>query len=276
MIKMTKRINYSKRIDSPLLLELKNVTVIRCGKKILDSVSLSIEQGEQVAIIGPNGSGKSSLIKTITKEYYPLASTEELVIKIMGKDRWNVFELRKLLGIVSGDLQQTYFRQIKVVDVVLSGFFSSIGIYYNHNVTPEMETRAREIMEFLEILHLENRLICELSTGEARRILIGRALVHDPYALILDEPANSLDLKALYSFRECIRKIASSGKSVILVTHNLQDIIPEINRVVLIREGKIFRDGKKGDILTDANLSELLSLPVRVLEKGGYYQALVR
>jgi len=275
MIKMVQKMHYSRKNNSPFLLELKNVTVIKCRKKILDSVSISIEQGEHVVIIGPNGSGKSSLIKTFTKEYQPHASTDEFVLKIMGKDIWNVFELRKLLGIVSGDLQQIYCRQINVLDVILSGFFSSIGIYYNHDVTPEMENRAREILEFLEILHLENRLICELSTGEARRILIGRALVHDPYALILDEPANSLDLKALYSFRECIRKIASSGKSVILVTHNLQDIIPEINRVVLIREGKIFRDGKKGDILTDANLSELLSLPVRVLEKEGFYQALI-
>jgi len=275
MIKMTQKIRYPGRADSPFLLELKNITVVRGRKKILDSVSLSVEQGEHIAIIGPNGSGKSSLIKTFTKEYHPLAATEELVLKIMGIDIWNVFELRKLLGVVSGDLQQTYCRQIKVMDVVLSGYFSSIGIYYNHKVTPEMETRAREILEFFEISHLENRLICELSTGEARSVLIGRALVHDPRALILDEPANSLDLRALHSFRESVRKIASSGKSVILVTHNLQDIIPEINRVVLIKEGKIIRDGKKEDILTDANLSELFSLPVKVLEKGGYYQALV-
>jgi iron complex transport system ATP-binding protein len=275
MIEMTLKMHSSGRNDSPFLFELKNVTVLRCGKKILDSVSLSIKQGEHVAIIGPNGSGKSSLIKTITKEYYPLAAADELVLKIMGKDIWHVFELRKLLGIVSGDLQQTCCRQIKVLDVVLSGFFSSIGIYYNHNVTPEMETRAREILEFLEISHLENRLMCELSAGEARRVLIGRALVHDPHALILDEPANSLDLRALYSFRESIQKIANTGKSVILVTHNLQDIIPEINRVVLIRGGRIFKDGKKGDILTDSNLSELFSLPVKVLEKGGYYQALI-
>ena len=272
---MIQKIHYSGRNNNPFLLELKNVTVIRGGKKILNSVSISIQQGDHVAIIGPNGSGKSSLIKTFTKEYHPLASTDGFVLKIMGKDIWNIFELRKFLGIVSGDLQQTYCRQTKVMDVILSGFFSSIGIYYNHKVTLEMETRAREILEFLEISHLENRLICELSTGESRRVLIGRALVHDPRALILDEPANSLDLKALYSFRECIRKIASSGKSVLLVTHNLQDIIPEINRIVLIREGKIFRDGNKEDILTDANLSELFALPVRVLEKGGVYQALV-
>ncbi|MCO5380974.1 MAG: ABC transporter ATP-binding protein [Methanosarcina barkeri] len=242
---MTQNIYSSGKNNSPSLLELKNVTVVRCGKKILDSISLSIEQGEHVAIIGPNGSGKSSLIKTFTKEYHPLASADGLVLNILGKTSWNVFELRKLLGIVSGDLQQTYCRQVNVLDVVISGFFSSIGIYYNHKVTPEMESRAREVLEFLEITHLADRLMCELSAGEARRALIGRALVHDPQALVLDEPTNSLDLKAIYSFRESVRKIAGSGKSVILVTHALEDIIPEINRVILIKEGKIFRDGKK-------------------------------
>lgn len=138
-----------------------------------------------------------------------------------------------------------------------------------------MIARTKEVLEFLEITHLADRVMCELSTGEARRALIGRALVHDPEALILDEPTTSLDLKALHSFRESVRKIAGSGKSVILVTHNLQDIIPEINRVILIKEGKILRDGKKEEILTDKNLSELFSLPVKVLEKGDYYQALI-
>jgi len=272
---MTRKTISPGKNDSSFLLELKNVNVIRGGKKILDSVSLSIEQGEHVAILGPNGSGKSSLIKTFTKEYHPLTAPDGLVLKIMGNDTWNVFELRKLLGIVSGDLQQTYCRQTKVMDVVLSGFFSSIGIYYNHKVTPEMVARAREVLEFLEITPLADRLMCELSTGEARRALIGRALVHDPQVLILDEPTTSLDLKALHSFRESVRKIADSGKSVILVTHSLEDIIPEINRVILIKEGKILKDGKKEEILTDVNLSELFSLPVKVLKKGDYYQAFI-
>lgn len=273
MIEMTQNTDFSGRTDPPSLLELKNVTVVRGGRKILDSVSLSIAQGEHVAIIGPNGSGKSSLIKTFTKEFHPLAAADGLVLNIMGKGTWHVFELRKLLGIVSGDLQQTCCRQDSVLDVVLSGFFSSIGIYYNHEVTPEMEARARDILDFLEISALAGRLMCELSSGEARRVLIGRALVHDPLALVLDEPANSLDLKALHSFREVIRKIADSGKSVILVTHNLEDVIPEISRVVLIKEGKVFRDGEKEEILTDTNLSELFSLPVKVLKKEGYYKA---
>jgi len=272
---MTQNVDIPGENNLPSLLVMKNVTVIKGGRKILDSVSLSIGQGEHVAIIGPNGSGKSSLIKTFTKEYHPLTAADGLILNIMGKETWHVFELRKMLGIVSGDLQQTYCRQVSVLDVVLSGFFSSIGIYYNHKVTPEMEARARKVLKFLEISHLADRLMSELSSGEARRVLIGRALVHDPQALILDEPANSLDLKALQSFRETIRKIADSGKSIILVTHTLEDIIPEINRVILIKDGKVFMDGKKQEILTDANLSELFSLPIEVIEKKGYYQALI-
>jgi iron complex transport system ATP-binding protein len=273
MILMDEELQNRGMENSSYLLEMKNVTVVRSGKKILDSVSLSIKVGEHIAIIGPNGSGKSSLIKTLTKEYHPLAGAEGLILKIMGKETWHVFELRNLLGIVSGELQQTCCRQIRVFDVVLSGFFSSIGIYYNHKVTPEMEARAEEVLEFLEIPHLANRYMSELSTGEAKKVLIGRALVHDPQALVLDEPANSLDLKAMHGFRETVRKIADSGKNVILITHNLQDVIPEISRIVLIKDGKIFMDGKKEEILTDENLSELFSLPVQVIEKNGYYQA---
>lgn len=263
-----------KQINTePPILELHNVTVIRGEKKILNSISLLVKRGEHLAVIGPNGSGKSSLIKTITKEYYPLAEVKGTVVKIMGRESWNVFKLRKMLGIVSRDLQRSCFRPIKVLDVVLSGFFSSIGIFFNHRVTPVMELRAGEILDFLDISHLAGRLMHEISTGEARRVLIARALVHDPQVLILDEPANNLDLKALHTFRESVRKIARSGKSVILVTHDLRDIIPEINRVILLKEGGVYRDGKKEEILTDTNLSELFSLPVKVLRKDGYYQA---
>ncbi|MDD4497895.1 MAG: ATP-binding cassette domain-containing protein, partial [Methanosarcinaceae archaeon] len=241
------------------LLELKNISVVLGGKKILDSVSLSLNPGENLAIIGPNGSGKSTLIKTFTKEYHPLAGAERGSLKIMGKEHWNVFELRNFLGIVSGSLQQTYVRPIPVLDVLISGFFSSIGIYSNHKITPGMQARALKTLDFLEISHLSDRLMSEISSGEARRVLIGRALVHDPKVLVLDEPANSLDLRGMHSFRESVRKIAASGKSIILVTHNLEDVIPEIGWVVLLRDGKILKDGPKEEVLTGENLSALFS-----------------
>jgi iron complex transport system ATP-binding protein len=256
---------------SPLL-EFRNVTVIKGKKKVLDGISITICEGEQIAILGPNGAGKSSFIKAISREYYPVLQDDDVVFRIWGQDVWHVTDLRSLLGIVSNDLQYTFTREISGRDVILSGFFSSVGLF-SHEITTEMEEKTDSILEFLEISHLQRKPMNLLSSGEARKFLIGRALVHDPKTLILDEPTNSLDLHALHTFRTIIRKIAESGTGIILVTHNLHDIIPEISRVILMKEGRFWKDGVKEEILTDANLGGLFTIPVHVVEEGGYYYA---
>ena len=126
-------------------------------------------------------------------------------------------------------------------------------------------------MERLEIAHLAARRTDEMSSGEARRILIARALVHDPQALVLDEPTNSLDLHATHELREILRRLAREGIGIVLVTHHLPDIIPEIGRIVLMRGGRVYCDGPKERVLHDAALSELFGVAVEVVEKGGYY-----
>src|SRR2546425_3603071 len=241
----------------PPLIEFQNVTVYRGEKIALDGITLSIAAGEHVAILGPNGSGKSSLIKTITRECYPRYSGNGAGVRIFGQECWNVFDLRVLLGIVSNDLMQACARDISGREAVLSGFFSSIGIWPNHHVTAAMEKKTDEVMALLEISHLAERNVSEMSSGEGRRVLIGRALVHDPKALVLDEPTASLDLRAAHELREILRKLARSGISIILVTHHLPDIIPEIHRVVMLKDGRIFRDGPKHAALTPESLSDL-------------------
>lgn len=229
------------------LIQFENVTIQRGERVVLDGITLSIGQGEHVAILGPNGSGKSTLIKVISRELYPLLKAEPWSLRILGRDRWHLFELRNHLGLVSNDWMQMCNRDYSGYEIVLSGFFGSVGIWPNHKVTPEMQEKAREVMELLEIAHLAERSTNELSSGEARRILIGRALVHDPQALVLDEPTTSLDLHATHELREILRKLARAGISLIMVTHHLPDIIPEMGRVVLIRNGRIFCDGPNVD-----------------------------
>jgi iron complex transport system ATP-binding protein len=255
--------------DNIPLLEFKNITVMNGKKKILDSISLTLHEGENIAILGPNGAGKSSFIKTINREYYPLRDPG-VVFRVRGRDTWDVFDLRSTFGIVSNDLAYAFSRDVTAHEVVLSGFFSSIGLF-RHHVTPEMERKTGEILRFLEVQHLGERKMTEMSSGEARRILIGRALVHNPKTLILDEPTNSLDLHALHTFRTTCRKISRAGTGIILVTHNLHDIIPEITRVVLMKEGRFCMDGPKEEVLTDVNISELFLVPVRVRKDNGYY-----
>jgi iron complex transport system ATP-binding protein len=256
------------------LIDFQNVTVQRGGRVALNGITLSIAQGEHVAILGPNGSGKSTFIKLITRELYPSIQAEPWSLRILGRERWHIFDLRHHLGIVSNDWMQMCTRDYSGYEIVLSGFFASVGIWPNHKVTPQMEERARAVLELLEITHLAERNTNEMSSGEARRILIGRALVHDPQALILDEPTSSLDLHATHELREVLRKLARAGISLIMVTHHLPDIIPEIERVVAIRKGGIYRDGPKAEVLNAGTLMEVFGLPVEVLYRGDYYHVL--
>ena len=264
--------NADAQKSSPPLLEFRNVSVVRDGRTLLDAVSLTVREGEHIAILGPNGAGKSSLVRTITREYYPSSPGPDVVFRFRGQETWDAFDLRSHLGVVSSDLQQTFPRGISGREVVLSGFFSSIGLF-THEVTPAMERKTDEILEFLEVAHLADRPMTGISSGEAQRLLIGRALVHDPGTLLLDEPTTSLDLHALHTFRTTLRKIARSGTGVILVTHNLHDIIPEISRVILMRDGTIWRDGPKAEVLTNDAIGRLFAVPVHVMEEGGYYYA---
>ena len=256
------------------LIQFENVTIQRGARVVLDGVNLSIAQGEHVAILGPNGSGKSTLIKAISRDLYPLLKPEPWSLRILGRDRWHLFELRNHLGLVSNDWMQMCTRDYSGYEIVLSGFFGSVGVWPNHTVTASMEEKARAVIELLEIRHLADRNTTEMSSGEARRILIARALVHDPQALVLDEPTTSLDLHATHELREIFRKLARSGISLIMVTHHLPDIIPEIGRVVLIRGGRIFCDGPKDRIFHSETLSQLFGVQVEVLERDGYYHVL--
>jgi iron complex transport system ATP-binding protein len=257
---------------APPLLEFDNVTVFRGDKKVLDSLSVTIREGENIAILGPNGAGKSSFIKTITREFYPAQSGNGFTFRMRGREVWDVFEMRSHLGVVSNDLQYTFMRELSGREVILSGFFSSIGLF-NHPVTAKMENKADMIVSFLEIGHLQEKPMTEMSSGEARRFLIGRALVHSPKTLILDEPTNSLDLHALHTFRKTLRKIARSGTGIILVTHNLHDIIPDISRAILMKDGKFILDGAKAAIITDENIGGLFDVALHIKKEGGYYYA---
>lgn len=245
---------------------------MRGGRLALNNLSLRISQKEHVAILGPNGCGKSTLIKSLTRECYPLYSPDSK-ITIMGKQLWNIFELRLLLGIVTNDLMEVCRTAITGRDIVLSGFFSRLGIFSNHHVEPNHVERANAALVNVGALHLADRPVEQMSSGEAQRILIARALVHQPHTLVFDEPSNSLDLLMQRELRETMRRLAQSGVGIVLVTHQTADIIPEIERVVLMRDGQIIGDGRKEEMLSEEQMSALFGFPVRISHRDGYYHA---
>jgi iron complex transport system ATP-binding protein len=257
----------------PPLLALKHVTVIRGERAALDDISLCIDAGEHVCILGPNGCGKSTLIKTITRECYPLANAGSS-ISILGREQWDIFALRSLLGIVSPDLLASCTSDATCRDVVLSGFFSSTRIFPHHAPSAELLEKTGAALARLGIAHLAQRPVAQMSSGEAKRTLIARALVHAPETLLFDEPGNTLDLAAQLHLRETMRQLAHSGMGILLVTHHVSEVIPEIDRVVLLREGRILADGPKGEMLTDGRLSDLFGVPVQLVRRDGYFHSI--
>jgi len=254
----------------PALLDLQNVSVMRGQKVVLENFSLRIRGDEHVAILGPNGCGKSTLIKTITRECYPVAQ-EGSSMTILGQERWDVFELRSLLGIVSNDLMSTCTGNASGRDVVLSGFFSSTRIFPHHTVDSGHRELADAALAQLQISGLADRPVAEMSSGEARRVLIARALVHKPRALLFDEPSNSLDVFARQSLRHTMSSLAKAGIGIILVTHDLADIIPEIERVLLMSNGRIVAEGPKEEMLQPEHLEDLFGIKVEMARHEGYY-----
>jgi iron complex transport system ATP-binding protein len=257
------------------LLDFKNVTVVR-GDRVrgeraaLAGLTLRIEQGEHACILGPNGCGKSTLIKTITRECYPLVS-DDASMSILGHDRWDVCELRSTLGIVSPDLLASCTTDATGRDVVLSGFFGSTRVFPHHEPSPELVARADAALARLGLSHLADRSVAAMSSGEAKRTVVARALVHEPKTLLFDEPSNALDIGAQFQLRETMRELARSGLGILLVTHHVSEIIPEIERVILLREGRVVEDGPKDRVLTEARLEALFGVPVRLTRDDGYF-----
>ena len=268
--------------NAPPILELSDATVVKEGVAVLDAVSLTIRAGEHTAIVGPNGAGKSTLVNLLTHEDRPLARVGEAApIRLFGSDRWNVFDLRSRFGIVTADLHQRFVNgnsvgRITAREAVLSRSFTGHGFIFQPDVTPEMEQAADAALARMGVAHLGGATLDRMSTGEARRVLIARALVTSPEALLLDEPTTGLDLVVRYQFLESIREIARQGTTLILVTHRVEEIIPEIESIVLLRRGRVAAAGPKATTLTGANLTAVFGAPISLTETAGFFAGTVK
>lgn len=256
--------------ETGTFLSMSKVNVARGEAVVLHDVSLEIGMGEHVAILGPNGCGKSTLIKTLTCECYPIAQPGTSV-RLFGRERWDISQLRQRLGVVSADLPGERTPVTLGRDVVASGFFSASTLWPNLHVTEEMRERAAEAMALMQAERLAEKFVGQMSAGEQRRIMIARALVHRPRMLLLDEPSNALDLAAQRELREALRQVARQGTGILMVTHHLADILPEIDRVILMKDGRIFADGNKEKLVTREVLSELFGVSLELTLRQGYF-----
>jgi iron complex transport system ATP-binding protein len=259
------------------LIELEHVHVARGNAVVLHDVSLRIARGEHVAILGPNGCGKSTLLKTMTCELYPIVKPDTRV-RLLGRERWDLTELKRRMGVVSPELPGKPTLHTTGLDAIVTGFFSSSTLWPNLNVTDAMRERAEEILTLVGAGHLRDKPVGQMSAGQQRRVMIGRALAGasvegEVQMLLLDEPSNALDLAAQHDLREMLGGLAQRGVTVVMITHHIADILPEMQRVVMMREGRIVSDGAKQELLTERGLSELFGRKITLRERDGFWNA---
>ena len=265
-------------MSAPALIQLDQASVIRGQVRVLHQLTLSIEQGQHTALLGPNGCGKSTFIKLITRELYPLQRLDGIApVQVLGQSRWQVDRLRDQLGIVTGDLEDSLANQhgLDVRSAVISGFFASHVLPPHRDISKDMQIRAHAALERVGMAVHAERPYAELSAGQQRRVLIARALVNQPRALLLDEPTTGLDVVARQHLVDTLSALARQGVTLVLVTHHIEEVVPEIERVLLMRDGRLIADGPRDELLRDGPLSTVFDAPLQVIDRQGQLQVRV-
>ena len=250
------------------LIEMRNVQVKYGQYDVFSGLSLTLPQDRSSAIIGPNGSGKSTLLKLIFRDHYPIEN-EHSSFKILGQKSRERDKLRMKMGLVSHELQSRVDKDSTVLQVVVSQFYSSLTTYVHQSYSDEQIDAAQKHLEFMQIGHLSSCRFVTVSTGEQRRCLLARALIHDPEYLILDEPTSGLDIKATHQYLETMSALIASGKKLVLVTHHLHEILPEINWFVFLKKGQLMAEGERSELVTNKKVSDLFEMPIRLEELDG-------
>ena len=265
----------SARLDYHRVMEafrIEHADVRRDGKYILSDISIEAEIGERIAIIGPNGAGKSTLVDVIDRRVYPLA-TDRYRSSLFGEERWIVSELRMKIGHVSPGQDEFFRTTYTAREIVASGLHASLGFDFHHTIDPSDWERADEELDKVSMLGKKDRTMNTLSTGEMRRVLLARAAVTSPSVLLLDEASAGLDFPSRADLRSTISGYATERRTLVMVTHELSEILPSIQRIILMKDGRIVKDGSKEECLTEPVLSELFGRSVHVAASDGIYTA---
>jgi iron complex transport system ATP-binding protein len=262
-----------------MLIEIQDVSVERGSTRILNRVNLNIPQGQHVAIVGPNGSGKSTLLKLLMKFYYPsVVDGQSGAIRILGQEEWNIWELRRHLGFVSSEIDHHFTvgrsARLNALHCVLTGFFSAELDPDPSDITRAMREDAEQALEWFQVNSKSSKAIGHMSTGERRRVLLARAMVQKPQAIVLDEPTTGLDILARADLLRILNQLAGARTQVVLVTHHLEEILPSIQRTILLKAGEVFLDTQTHLALSEDSISALFEAPIRIdLDASGYFHS---
>ena len=237
------------------------------GRPVINNLNLQLRLGESTTVLGPNGAGKSTVVKLVERSLHPVVQASAH-LKLFGSSTVNLWQLRRRLGVVNSEMETRFPPMINALEVVLSGLFGSMRLQ------PQQISATRALLERLDLAAIADQPFGQLSDGQRRRLMIARALVHDPEVLVLDEPSRALDLKACHQLLQMLRELCRSGTTVVQVTHRIDTIVPEMQRVLFIDGGRVVGDGTPPTMLTAERLSALFDTNLTVVEANGYRQVL--
>ena len=249
--------------------DIRNATVWRGDTPALRDFSLELHTGRSVAILGPNGAGKSTFLKLLTGDVRP-AADPQTSCRLFGEKLWSLEEIRHRIGVVMPEEVVRFSDDELAIDTVLSSLRAAYGRTRDMRFSAAEKARAAAAMETMGVPDLAGRSFGALSSGERRRLLIARALVHNPEVLVLDEPSTALDFSASLQLTSTLRELLKQNRTLVWVTHHPGEIPPGIDRVILLKNGRVFADGNKREILTRPVLSELYGVRLHVSWSRGW------
>ena len=249
----------------------KNLTVCIDEKEILSDISINLNYGENTLILGPNGCGKSTFLKLLNRSIYPIVSNSS-TLKLFNKEDINISDLRKKIGFLLKEMEERVNTGVKLYDVITSGFSGTFNSRYSNLLSEKEKIKIKSLIKDWGLNNIIHNEFKSLSDGQKRRALLARALVYEPRILVLDEPFCNLDIKSLFILNQNLNKLIDQSVNILYVTHNLESILPKTNRVILIKEGKIYKDGRPNELINSKTLSDLYNFSINVIEQKGYWR----
>ena len=250
---------------------LKNTNVYIHQKKILSNININLSYGENTLILGPNGSGKSTFLKLLNRSIYPIKGKNSS-IKLFNKENINIWELRKKIGFLFKEMEERVNYGVNLYDVITSGFSGTFNSRCSKLISEGEKIKIDNLINQWELNNIIYTKFKDLSDGQKRRALIARALVYEPDILVLDEPFSNLDIKSTFILNRNLNKMIDQSINILYVTHNLESILAKTNRVILIKEGKILKDGSPNELLNSNTISDLFDISINVIEHQGSWR----
>tara|TARA_Y100001968_G_C19410172_1_gene745835 strand:+ start:379 stop:1191 length:813 start_codon:yes stop_codon:yes gene_type:complete len=249
----------------------RNINVYIDKEEILSNINIDLNYGENILILGPNGSGKSTFLKLLNRSIYPIV-TKHSSLKLFNKENINIWDVRKKIGFLFKEMEQRVNKGVTLYDLILSGFSGTFNSRYSKLLSEKEKIKIDTLINKWGLNNIIDKDFTSLSDGQKRRALLARALVYEPKILVLDEPFSNLDIKSNYILNKNINKLIDQSVNIIYVTHTLESILSKTNRVLLIKEGKIIKDGNPSELITSKTLSDLFGISLNVMKQEEYWR----